>query len=86
MERMEIKAGKVYRDGDGSLVHIMGPTRTTDDVYWSLEGNHYTAEGRMVHRTNADRYALCEEVGEHGDGGKGEGWAHSHCTACKVQP
>ncbi len=87
---MAIEAGKVYRNGDGETVHIMGPARHIDtgkpypDRFWALNGNHYHADGRMVHRERSGRHAInIEPIGVHSDAGKGEGWAHSHCTVCE---
>lgn len=75
------ESGKVYRDGEGTLVHIEGPAKD-DGYWWSLEGNHYDANGRMRHREWLDRHALVECVGEHSDAGKGQGWSHSICSVC----
>ena len=39
-----IKAGHVYKDGRGNLVHIEGPTRCGHEGFvYSAEGNHYRA-------------------------------------------
>lgn len=86
---MKIEAGKVYRRADDARVHIMGPTSRDDGVpaFWSLEGNHYTEGGRMLPWLAA-HYELVEEIGQHSDGGKGAGWAHSECSVCylRAQP
>lgn len=75
--------GKVYRRGDGRAAHIMGPTRGTDyTAVWSLEADHYNEDGRQVHREWSDLAALTEQIGEHSDGNRGEGWSHLYCTAC----
>lgn len=45
---MKLEPRKTYVNGWGHDVHIMGPTRTFEPRFWSVEGNHYTESGRMI--------------------------------------
>lgn len=84
---MKPEAGKVYRRGDGARVHIIGPARRDDKqaAWWALEGDHYSEAGRMIGREAADHLALSELIGEHSDGGRGDGRGHFACTVCYAE-
>ena len=48
---MKLKPRTTYHDRNGHAVHIAGLTDRTLDgkpIYWSIQGNHYTEDGRFV--------------------------------------
>lgn len=49
---IQLKNRTTYRDARGNPVHIAGPARRGkvdgEEVFWSIEGDHYTASGRFV--------------------------------------
>jgi hypothetical protein len=49
---LQLKPRTTYRDGDGREVCIAGLARYDLEgmpVFWSIQGNHYTVDGRFVH-------------------------------------
>jgi hypothetical protein len=47
---VKLEHGKSYRNDDGDVARIMGPTRDNPEWSWSLAGNWYeNATGRFLH-------------------------------------
>lgn len=48
---MRLEIGKTYESGGGNRAYIMGHIREDNgapsESVWSLQGNHYSADGRM---------------------------------------
>jgi hypothetical protein len=36
-----------YLNGNGEVVHMVGPTRNASGEWWSIAGNHYDLSGRL---------------------------------------
>lgn len=45
---MSLKPNHTYHDGRGVPVRIMGPTREHADWFYSLHGNWYDSQGRLL--------------------------------------
>lgn len=70
---LKLEVDKTYESASGQLAYIMGPVLDPDkpDSYWSLQGFHYSSDGRQWD------YAT-------GDYGGTPGpflWSHEHHTA-----
>ena len=49
---LRLKPRTTYRDRNGEQVHIAGLAHRVVDgepCYWSIQGDHYTEDGRFVH-------------------------------------
>lgn len=56
---MKLKAHTTYVNNKGTRVEIMGLARVEPvdglPIWWSLQGNHYAEDGRMVHHVRVVR-------------------------------
>lgn len=58
----QIMAGKTYENGNGTAVTIMGLAKTEPvehmTIYWSLQGDWYSSDGRFVMTTRKKGHFL----------------------------
>lgn len=56
---MQLQPKKTYKNKEGGTVHIVGLAKREKVegkvVYWSIQGDHYTEDGRFIHcRRNSE--------------------------------